>query len=649
MKPIYLAVPAGILLVVISIVVSLGMTAKPPAPSTRATQDTSNKGISFDGIRDLLHRAADYDDCRGAVQQLNLYVEGAEEKPRGLSHAEKEALQNKDLFGLDESELTEVNRTTFTPLDAHHLELCLLLHEALSGLHLDKLSSQDQAAAGFAWVMRQVQWQERPGDALPPDFVLRRGYGTALERAQVFLAVLQQLGLDGCMLAVPGKPGEPSLRYWLPGALIGNEIYLFDTRLGFPLPGPKGKDVTTLSQVRGDREILRQLTVDDKTPYDISQDQAKQAEIHIACTLSALAPRMRYLEDKFSSADRVQLGVDPLALTQRFAAAVKTEAMKGVPVRVWNLPGDLSSPIRVLRNFVPEDEGGVDKSYRREQWKQQLIPGQYFPRQLDGLDEDPRRLMQLVYAFPFAPFYTQAKLKREFLIRWLPGVQQVQQGKPGQPPKQSELLQRDRMPRDLLLRGRFREATGELSNINDELKRQLQIKEVPGLDAQIEQWVADANAQFRALQQAGLNGGGKPNAAKASQNAAQALSSQGRSDFGLAQVVQAAAAEPMSAQVTYFVALCKQEEAERAQARLGKSDNNQLKQLWESAASWWATVLDNHGSDPGAGSARLLLARTRQAVGRPDEAVAILQEQASKAAGLEKVACLYLARQWKAR
>jgi tetratricopeptide (TPR) repeat protein len=204
------------------------------------------------------------------------------------------------------------------------------------------------------------------------------------------------------------------------------------------------------------------------------------------------------------------------------------------------------------------------------------------------------------------------------------------------------LLQRDRMPRDLLLRGRFREATGELSNINDELKRQLQIKEVPGLDAQIEQWVADANAQFRALQQAVLNGGGKPNAAKANQNAAQALASQGRPDLGLAQVIQAAAAEPMSAQVTYFVALCKQEEAERAQAR-------QSKQLWESAASWWTTFLDNHGSNPGAGSARLLLARTRQAVGRSDEAVAILQEQASKATGLEKVACLYLARQWKAR
>ena len=97
----------------------------------------------------------------------------------------------------------------------------------MRSLRLDRLAPREQARACFDWVMRQVQLRDRAGDALPPDFVLRRGWGTALERAQIFLAVLQQLGIDGCMLAVPGKPGEPALRYWLPGALIGKEIYLF--------------------------------------------------------------------------------------------------------------------------------------------------------------------------------------------------------------------------------------------------------------------------------------------------------------------------------------------------------------------------------------------------------------------------------------
>src|SRR5437660_3059531 len=348
MKPIYLVIPVAIVVVFVGLMVGLRLTTRPAATQQSATRSARGL-VTLESIRDLLHKAADYDDCRVAVQQLNLYIDGGpEEKPRSLSPEELELLKNKDQFGLDDGELAEVNRITFTPLDGHHLELCLLLHEAVRSLRLEKLAPLDQAAAGFAWVTRQVQLRERSGDALPPDFVLRRGFGTALERAHVFLAVLQQLGIDGCMLAIPGKPGEPTLRYWLPGALIDKQIYLFDTRLGLPLPGPKGQGIATLAQLRAQPDILRQLTVDDRAPYDVSQDQARQAEIHVACVLSALAPRMRYLQERLSGTDKVLLSVDPVALVQHFAVGVQSDPMKGVVVRVWNLPGDVSSPIRVL-------------------------------------------------------------------------------------------------------------------------------------------------------------------------------------------------------------------------------------------------------------------------------------------------------------
>src|SRR5205807_6924960 len=256
----------------------------------------------------------DYDDCRVVVRELNLYIDAAEEKPPALGIAELDLLKNKDQFSLDDGELAEVGRTTFTPLDAHYFEQCILIHEAVRSLRLDKLAPLDQAAAGFAWTMRQVQLRERPGDALAVDFVLRRGHGSSLERALVFLAVLQQLGIDGCMLTVPGKPGEPAVRYWIPGALVNHEIYLFDTRLGMPLPGPKGQGIASLGQVRSDPEALRQLQVDDKTPYDVSQDQARRADVNVAVDLSALAPRMRYMQERLSGADRLQLGVDPAAV-----------------------------------------------------------------------------------------------------------------------------------------------------------------------------------------------------------------------------------------------------------------------------------------------------------------------------------------------
>ncbi|HEV3115409.1 MAG TPA: hypothetical protein VGY58_00055, partial [Gemmataceae bacterium] len=259
MKPIYLVVPAGVLVVLIVGLFAVRFAARPPrVDNTQQRGAPVKDSTTLEVIRDLLHKAADYDDCRVIVRELNLYIDrGAEEKPLALGTAELDLLKNRDQFSLDDGELAEVSRATFTPLDAHYFEQCILVHEAVRSLRLDKLAPLDQAAAGFAWTMRQVQLRERPGDALAVDFVLRRGYGSSLERALVFLAVLQQLGIDGCMLTVPGKPGEPAVRYWIPGALVNNEIYLFDTRLGMPLPGRKGKGIATLDQVRNDPEALR--------------------------------------------------------------------------------------------------------------------------------------------------------------------------------------------------------------------------------------------------------------------------------------------------------------------------------------------------------------------------------------------------------
>ena len=109
----------------------------------------------------------------------------------------------------------------------------------------------------------------------------------------------------------------------MPGALIGKDIYLFDARLGIPLPGPKGEGIATLAQVRAQPAVLQQLGLDAKNPYDVSQDQAQRAEVHVACALSALAPRMRFLQDQLAATEKVRLGVDPAALVKKFTEAAQ--------------------------------------------------------------------------------------------------------------------------------------------------------------------------------------------------------------------------------------------------------------------------------------------------------------------------------------
>ena len=84
----------------------------------------------------------------------------------------------KTQFHLDPDELAEVAGETFSPLDAHYLEFCLLLRDAAQALDVAGRSPLDRATAAFAWVVRQVRLEERRGGQFPPQFILQRGWGT---------------------------------------------------------------------------------------------------------------------------------------------------------------------------------------------------------------------------------------------------------------------------------------------------------------------------------------------------------------------------------------------------------------------------------------------------------------------------------------
>src|SRR5262249_37778140 len=141
----------------------------------------------------------------------------------------------------------------------------------------------------------------------PPAQALRRGRATSLERALVFLALLDQFNLReekddkaalyGCLLFSPGEKGP---KLWACGVAVGKDakdLSLFDPRMGIPLPGPGGKGVATLAQACQDASVLGQLKV-DKLSYDITPELAKKSHVRAFCTLSALAPRMELLEER---------------------------------------------------------------------------------------------------------------------------------------------------------------------------------------------------------------------------------------------------------------------------------------------------------------------------------------------------------------
>src|SRR5262249_24117026 len=242
----------------------------------------------------------------------------SEDQKRRLQLKPEQKARLRDLCGLDAAELEEVESVSFRPLGAHHLDLCFLLRGTAQALQVQGLPPQQQAAAALEWVTRQVALQEHDADLLPPQAVLRRGHGSARERALVFLALLPQLGLDGCLVVCPGAKGRPAV--WLCGTLVtardaggkaSGELCLFDPRLGVPLPGPGGQGIATLAQLKSQPDILRPLAADDKAPYDLTPEQAGRAEAYMACPLPALSKRMAYLEGVLSEGHRVRLALDP--------------------------------------------------------------------------------------------------------------------------------------------------------------------------------------------------------------------------------------------------------------------------------------------------------------------------------------------------
>ena len=162
--------------------------------------------------------------------------------------------------------MAEVSAESYTLLDGWHLDGAFLLHDAAThalepeevGGDLPAPSPLERATAAFAWAVREVRLAEpTPIGLTPPQFALRRASGTPLERALVYLDLLDQLGAAddeaaakpgqtetppflGCLVFCRDKPADAP-RLWACGVVLngGPDVYLFDPRLGLPLPGAR--------------------------------------------------------------------------------------------------------------------------------------------------------------------------------------------------------------------------------------------------------------------------------------------------------------------------------------------------------------------------------------------------------------------------
>jgi hypothetical protein len=473
------------------------------------------------------------------------------------------------------------------------------------------------------------------------------------------VTLIDQLGIPGCVLSSPDEGSKPLLP-WACGALVElpaggkKEVILFDPRLGLPLPGPKeaspapelagafrlasplplpGDQVpATLAGLRRQPEALQALTADDKHLYDVTPERVEGSRIYLVGLLSAVAPRMRYLQEELSQVrGGVRVSLDPAAALQVWAAAAEQGA-RAPEVRFWREAASSQY------DLWPPEEGGGDRGQRLTQRRSELVPWSALPRQIAELEGEPRDRLQQAFGESFAAFTLT----------------------PGLPP-------------DLVLRGQWEDAARFLVQVLDQLREQRdRLRAANGLDERLSTWcdrVVAAQAEVNRAQREAARSGGKDRGALEALADARAQ----RDDVWkeeqetLLVLLAGRAAEVQAPEATYLLALCKQEQAERLQRQADRShrtggpgseaDAQAARDAWSDASFWWGKY-DAEPPPPSYGgraaprrsspaAARLLQARTRLALGERDQAVRQLEDLSGDLTGLEQTARLYLARELK--
>jgi hypothetical protein len=213
------------------------------------------------------------------------------------------------------------------------------------------------AAHLFDWTIRNVQLDKTNWDAvLPTDIeqpaagepppkapppppgaelhawqALMLGHGDAANRARIFLLLARQMHIDVVILGLKNKAVDGQPRPWAAGVVLGDEIYLFDPQLGLPIPGPNDTGIATLSMLRKNPELLRQLDLGDEK-YPVTADDLQHLVALIDATPQALSQRMLLVEEKLPAEHKLALTAQPSSLARRLRKLGVDEA------RIWVAP-----------------------------------------------------------------------------------------------------------------------------------------------------------------------------------------------------------------------------------------------------------------------------------------------------------------------
>ncbi len=346
-----------------------GSGTTPAAKSVASRRSPEERKAILDSIITLIERASvkpGGEHYAQAVKKLNQYFDESTDPARyQLESAARDYLAAQ----LGPGAINQLQARDWTDRDTRHIEDCMMYYKIANRV-AGTGDDLTRARRLFDWIMRQVELvpagsfgqgsRMGPPFARPYDVLLRgmatEAEGTAwAERAWLFMALCRQIDIDTGLIAytkgntVDAILSEKALAtsrlsqkprvVWLCATLIGDQVYLFDTRLGLEVPGPGGQGVATLEQALADPSILERLNLPGLAPYPASRAALLSSPTKIGILIDSspgyFAPKMKMLQGELSGKYRTILFNDPAAQRDHFVRALGPRAGA---ILLWDVP-----------------------------------------------------------------------------------------------------------------------------------------------------------------------------------------------------------------------------------------------------------------------------------------------------------------------
>ncbi len=560
----------GILIVAAAITLS-GGCSKPPTTAGGDPATNTPKGDAWKAAGTRLSKETDLPATKSALASITSDIGNqAGEKLPAISEEALTALAG--VVPLSPADRDELRGASFSAHDPVYLADCFYLRDAARSLGLAGLPPEKQADLAFAWVCRQVYlqpWLRQVGPqafeptAIPPTAVLRRGFGSGLERMYVFLALLQQLELEGCLIGgadaenMESRAGVtinyahvsqykvPRGPFWAVGVRVGNDARLFDPWRGQALP-------VTLNQLKANPDATKAWFEDKANISGATLDDAKKAAVFLAVPVNALSPRMGAFETKLKGELGAKVAYDQKSLEAMRAALPGT--------KFWNPSNDPFTYGRVARSYLPVELGGSDRT----------------PQSGGRLYESSLReqVPTSVFRLPDELTAIAAQQRLGGVAGTMLAISFIE------PPN----------PRERIQRGRFQDASKDLVTKQEAFAaglERLRTQDAGAQKEQIREWLQATNKLYEELTRAQLN--------KNKEEEAQmlALLDQNWKQPPAQWLIDKASAEVGRAEAAFLLALCKHEQAEQAQVRLERANPADLNRLKLEASDAWKTALSS--------------------------------------------------------